>query len=107
MDGKIESLVNVLSMEAFNSLDLLKIWVVVFRIVSMLPFQMQPEGGVGLKLPTTLITPLLGAGVVPSMKVLITLRGVLLSTMLYAVVAAMTSSVVGVLISCGTCTTPD
>ena len=67
---------------------------------------MQPEGGVGLQLATALITLILESGVVPSMKVLINIQGVLLDSVLYAVVSAMTSSIVGILSAFGTCATP-
>ena len=73
----------------------------------MLPFQVQPEVGVVLvHIATALITLLLGAGVVPSMPVLITLRGVLFSPVLYSVVTAMTSFLINVLSTCGACTSP-
>ena len=73
-DGKIESLVNILSIGAFNSLEFLNFVVVVCHIYPMLPFQIQPGGGVGLvQLSTALIPLLLGCGVVPSMPVLLTL----------------------------------
>ena len=106
VDGKIESLVNILSMGALNSLDSLKFGAVVCHIFPMIPFRMQPEGGVGLQLPTSLIPLLLGAGLVPSIPVLIALTEILLAPVLYIVVTVMTSSSVSVFIACGACTTP-
>ena len=67
---------------------------------------MQPASRVGLKRSTSRILLLLGAGVVSSMPVLLTLWGVLFDPMLYTVVAETTSSIVGVLSTCGACTNP-
>ena len=62
--GALESLENILSMEACNSMVSLNFGVVVNPIFRMLPFQIQSEGGVGLvKLVTALVLLSLKSGV--------------------------------------------
>ena len=94
-------------MGAFNSLKFLEFGVVVFRIFTMLLFQMQPEGGIGLEqLDTVLIILIMVYDIVPSMPVLLTLRGVLFCPMLYKAVSSTNYCIAGVLSTYGACTTP-
>ena len=98
---------NFLSMRAFNSLKFLEFGVVVFRIFTMLLFQMQPEGGIGLEqLDTVLIILIMVYDIVPSMPVLLTLRGVLFCPMLYKALSSTNYCIAGVLSTYGACTTP-
>ena len=84
-----------------------EIGVLVCRIFPMLPFQMKPEGVVVLiQRAKALITLLLGSGVVLSMPVLLTLRGVMFAPVLYEAVSVKNYCIPGVLSACGACTTP-
>ena len=89
-------------MGAFNSLEFLIFGVAVFCIFPMIPFQIQPEGGFGLgQISTALIPLLLRDGVFLSMTVLLTLRGVLFSPVLYEAVSVTSYCIAGVLRTCG------
>ena len=112
-DGALRSLVNLLSMGAFNSLVYLRFGLVVFRILPMLLFHIKECGEQWGGMVQTELVPLPSTALVtlvtrvePSTPFLLTLRGALFTPALYVVIIAITSSIVGDLRAFGTCTTP-
>ena len=96
-----------MSIGVFNLLEFLKFGVVVCRIFPMLPFQMQPEVGVGMgQLFTALIPCLLLFVLVTSITVLLTLRGFQFTPVFYEAVSATNYCITGVLSTCRACTNP-
>ena len=102
MDGPLESLDNLLSMEVWNSLVSLKFGVLVCPMFPILPLQIQKNGGVGLvqiaREPVTLPLP---TRLDPLISVLLTLGWFLFAPVLYRVVNVINSCITGVLSACG------